>query len=85
MNKKLAYIITLSYSRYITMKKKLFFLFLLSGVLGFSQQKRFEINWEGSKTLIANISKIEVPSFNSEHFNYDEVKGRHFNFGDVCY
>ena len=57
------------------MKKKLFFLFLLSGVLGFSQQKRFEINWEGSKTLITNISKIEVPSFNSEHFNYDEVKG----------
>jgi len=57
------------------MKKKLFFLFLLTGVLGFSQQKRFEINWEGSKTLITSISKIEVPSFNSEHFNYDEVKG----------
>ncbi len=60
------------------MKKKLFFLFLLSFFLGFSQQKRFEINWQGTRIFNTSVSKTEVPAFDPNHFNYDEITGLTF-------
>ena len=60
------------------MKIKLFFLFFLSVFLGISQQKHFEIVWQGTTTMKTSISKIEVPFFNSDHFNYDDIKGLTF-------
>ncbi|MGM5470483.1 type IX secretion system sortase PorU [Flavobacteriaceae bacterium LMO-SS05] len=57
------------------MKKKLLLLFLLSYFLGFSQQKRFDINWEGTRIFHTSVSKAEVPAFDYNHFNYDQTTG----------
>jgi hypothetical protein len=60
------------------MKNKLILIFFLSFFLGFSQQKRFDVNWKGTKLLGTSISKLEVPVFDSEHFNFDELNGLTF-------
>ena len=60
------------------MKNKLILIFFLSFFLGFSQQKRFDVNWQGTKLLKTGVSKIEVPAFDSEHFNFDEINGLTF-------
>jgi len=60
------------------MKKQVLIFFLFSIVFGFSQQKSFEIAWEGTKTLQTDISKMQVPSFSPEHFNYDDYNGLTF-------
>jgi hypothetical protein len=60
------------------MKKKLLPLFFLSFILGFSQQKRFDINWQGTRIFNTNNFKTEVPAFDSNHFNYDELTGLTF-------
>ena len=60
------------------MKKKLLPLFFLSFILGFSQQKRFDIIWQGTRIFNTNSSKTEIPAFDSNHFNYDEITGLTF-------
>ena len=60
------------------MKIKLFFFFFLSVFLGISQQKHFDIVWQGTTAMKTAISKKEVSSFNSDHFNYDDIEGLTF-------
>lgn len=45
---------------------------------GFSQQKRFDIKWEGTITLKTDNSSIEVPAFNKTNFNFDYTTGLTF-------
>jgi len=59
--------------------KNHFTLFLFCcGLLTFGQQKEFTINWTESKVIETALSKVEVPAFNTEHFNYDHDKGLKF-------
>lgn len=60
------------------MKKKLLLLALLVSAVVFSQQKRFDITWNGSKTIATQSFSIEVPAFNSEHFSYSLSNGLEF-------
>ena len=60
------------------MKIKLLLLSFLTFLIANSQQKHFEIVWKGTTILKTDISKKEVPAFDSEHFNYDDVKGLTF-------
>ena len=51
---------------------------LLIATFGFGQQKQFNINWNGYKVLETAYSKIEVPAFDVDHFNYSEDSGLTF-------
>ena len=44
----------------------------------FGQQKQFDINWDGSIVLETAYNKIEVPSFDANHFDYNEEVGLTF-------
>ncbi|SDI09362.1 type IX secretion system sortase PorU [Winogradskyella thalassocola] len=44
----------------------------------FGQQKQFNITWNGSKVLETGYSKIEVPAFDENNFDYDDSKGLTF-------
>ena len=57
------------------MKKHLFMLSVLVSIMGFAQQKTFNITWNGTTSLETAISKIEVPAFSSENFNFDDASG----------
>ncbi|MBU2928817.1 type IX secretion system sortase PorU [Winogradskyella psychrotolerans] len=52
--------------------------FLLITMLSFGQQKQFDINWDGYETLDTGYSKVEVPAFDKNHFNYDANTGLTF-------
>jgi hypothetical protein len=59
--------------------KKLTLVFVLSFFLiGFSQQKDFKINWDGSKLLVAETYNIEVPHFQDENFSFSHQNGLKF-------
>ena len=60
------------------MKNHLLLFFVLISYFSFSQQKTFTIAWEGTKTLETSKSKIEVPAFNKENFNFDYGTGLTF-------
>ncbi|TJY36528.1 type IX secretion system sortase PorU [Pontimicrobium aquaticum] len=60
------------------MKKALFSVILLTTFLSYSQQKQFTINWNGTRTLSTESSKVEVPSFNDSNFSFDHVSGLKF-------
>ncbi len=60
------------------MKKKLLLLALIVSAVGFSQQKRFDITWNGTKTIATESFSMEVPAFNSEHFSYSLSNGLEF-------
>jgi len=60
------------------MKNCYLILFLFSSIVCFSQQKQFNINWAGTKLLQTDYGKIEVPSFDTEHFSYNERDGLTF-------
>ncbi|NRD20967.1 type IX secretion system sortase PorU [Winogradskyella eckloniae] len=60
------------------MKKSYSIIFLLFSFVCFGQQKQFIINWDGSVTLETAQSKIEIPSFDAEHLNYDSENGLTF-------
>ncbi len=60
------------------MKKHLLLLFVLLPFIGFSQQKTFQINWEGEKTLRADSSIVTVPYFNKDNFNFSNTDGLKF-------
>jgi len=61
------------------MKKYLLSLFVIISSFGFSQQKQFNITWEGSTILETETSEIEIPSFNKEHFSFLRSKGLRFS------
>lgn len=60
------------------MKENFFVLILLFCALSFSQQKKYTITWEDSQAMVAGNSKIIIPSFNKENFNYDFDRGLRF-------
>ncbi len=60
------------------MKKSILLLFIFNFTLVFSQQKSFDIVWEGSKIFQTSLSSIEVPSFNSDHLSYNDDTGLTF-------
>ncbi|PWK18267.1 type IX secretion system sortase PorU [Xanthomarina spongicola] len=60
------------------MKKKLLSLLLFVTFLTYSQQKQFEIRWEGNKVLSTESFKLILPSFNEENFNYNLNEGLQF-------
>jgi hypothetical protein len=60
------------------MKTYILLLFAFVSFFSFSQQKRFEINWQGTILLQTSNSSIEVPSFDKEHFAFDYTTGLSF-------
>ena len=60
------------------MKKALFSLFFFCFFLGYSQQKQFKVEWDGTKKLSTWASEIEIPAFNNEHFSFDDTNGLKF-------
>lgn len=57
------------------MKNSLLLILLFSCFFSFSQQKQFQIGWEGTRVLETNYSKIEVPAFEKNHFSYTSETG----------
>ncbi len=57
------------------MKKFLLLLFILNQTILWSQQKTFEIIWEGSRTFQTSMSQLEVPSFNENHLSFNDDSG----------
>ncbi len=57
------------------MKKKIIYLFCLFTSISFSQQKRFNIQWQGTTSLSTQYTSITVPSFSKENFSYTYEKG----------
>ena len=53
------------------MKRYTSFIIFICALFGFTQEKTFTINWEGSVALENEFGQIEVPKFDQEHFNYD--------------
>src|SRR5690554_168596 len=60
------------------MKKKFLFLFFFTTLVLYSQQKQFQILWEGEKVLATESYAIKVPAFNEAHYNYDPTDGLQF-------
>src|SRR5690606_15227293 len=60
------------------MKAYILLLFAFVSFFGFSQQKRFEIDWQCTILLQTSNSSIEVPSFNKKHFTFDYSTGLNF-------
>ena len=52
------------------MKKLTLFFAILTFTFGFSQNKSFKINWEGSKTFSTESYSVEVPYFGKDHFSF---------------
>lgn len=53
------------------MKKRVLFLFVFSQTLLFSQQKSFEVIWNGTQVLQTKSASIEVPSFDADHLSFN--------------
>lgn len=60
------------------MKKNIFLVALLVCFSAFPQSKNFTINWSGTKVLLSENNKVEVPYFNQESFNYSVDSGLTF-------
>ncbi len=60
------------------MKKIIFLLTFLCFIFSYSQQKSFNIEWNGIKTLSTSASRIEIPSFSSSNLNYSFEDGLTF-------
>ena len=63
------------------MRIKLLLLFVLISSFGISQEKHFTIKWDGTIVLETANSKITVPSFDRDHFNFDMTTGLKFFSG----
>ena len=72
----------------LRMKEKLLLLFLISTAILFAQQKTYTITWEAPKKMSTGSFSIEIPSFNTLHyqkhhhlhqlkFNLKNSKSRH--------
>jgi len=59
----------------IDMKKPLLIVLILCGALVVAQQKKIEISWQGHKVLETESTKMEIPSFDAEHFSFSEITG----------
>ena len=57
------------------MKKLLLLTLVIISSLAYAQQKTFEISWGKTKTLKTSNSKVEVPSFDNNHFGFTYDKG----------
>ena len=57
------------------MKKSYTLLLLFTCLISFGQQRNISINWDGHKNLDAGYAKITVPSFDNDHFSYDQING----------
>ncbi|WP_027127042.1 type IX secretion system sortase PorU [Gelidibacter mesophilus] len=57
------------------MRIKLLLLFVLTSFLSFSQEKRFDINWDGTVVLETASSSLVVPSFDKDNFSFDTSMG----------
>ncbi len=60
------------------MRIKLLVLFVLWSALSFSQEKRFDIKWNGEIVLETVSSAITVPYFDKDHFSFDSTTGLRF-------
>ncbi|EGV44614.1 type IX secretion system sortase PorU [Bizionia argentinensis JUB59] len=60
------------------MKKRMFLLIMFVSAAVFSQQKQFDITWNGTKTFSNESFSLEIPVFNEEYFSYDLVQGVEF-------
>ena len=60
------------------MRIKLLLLFVLISSFGFSQEKRYEIKWDGTIILETASSSITVPAFDKDHFSFDTTDGLKF-------
>jgi hypothetical protein len=60
------------------MKKKLLLLSFFTSFVVYSQQKQFQILWEGDKVLSTESFSVTVPSFNEANFNYSVTEGLQF-------
>lgn len=60
------------------MKKYLLLPLFIISFFSYSQQKQFNINWNGVTILETATSRIEVPSFDKKHFGFSYEKGLSF-------
>ena len=60
------------------MKKIIFLFTLFISFCAVSQTKNFIIKWDGTKVLSTETSKLEVPFFNKENFNFSVSDGLTF-------
>ena len=61
------------------MKKKFILLtILITSINCFSQQKSFNLNWDGVKDVSTHIYKREIPAFSGGTLNYDPTSGMSF-------
>ena len=60
------------------MKKIILLFILFISFAAFSQSKNFIIKWDGTKVMSSETSKVEVPFFNKENFNYSIDNGLMF-------
>ena len=58
-------------------KLTLLFLFVFIS-FSFSQEKSFQINWKGSKTLNSESFSVEVPHFQDDNFSFTFENGLKF-------
>ena len=57
------------------MKKPLLLVVLFFQLISYSQQKTFQIDWDGTRILATESSLIEVPAFNNDHFSFSYENG----------
>ncbi|MHA7941853.1 type IX secretion system sortase PorU [Formosa sp. 3Alg 14/1] len=60
------------------MKKTTVLLLLFLSFIGYSQQKQFQLNWEGYNTITSGRFTIQVPGFNAENFDFSVEEGLKF-------
>ena len=57
------------------MKKPLLLVVIFFQFICYSQQKSFQIEWDGTRILATESSSIEVPSFSKDHFSFSYERG----------
>ena len=57
------------------MKKKSLLFFLVATVMGFSQQKSYNIAWEEAQTISGGNFSFKIPSFNKEYASFSFENG----------
>ena len=57
------------------MKNYTFLFFLFLSIHCFAQQKQFNITWTGSRTMQTDYGEIDLPAFDSDHYNYNDKDG----------
>ncbi len=63
------------------MRIKLLLLSVLLSTIAFSQEKRFDIKWNGTTVLRTASTAISVPYFDKDHFSFDPTSGLKFFAG----